>query len=148
MNRSPHTEHSSVLFGAKVVQVNEFSEGHEAHGVGGAIFGETTLVPGWLELELNIAMVRLGEELVLPIDLLLKKPLHFGSICPYVAAGPALSVVFEEERTVHVGGIAVLGAYVFFHRKVGLDLEVEYSVFPADGLIHELTLAFGPVFRL
>lgn len=68
MHQSPHTEDTEVIVGAKVVQLNEFVDGESESGVGGGIFGETSLIPGWAEIELSVVVARVEETTVVPVD--------------------------------------------------------------------------------
>jgi hypothetical protein len=148
LHSSPHTEHSTWLVGAKGVQLNIFPEGGEsASGAGAGVFVERSLVPGWVEVELSVSLVAIESEAVLPVDILFKKPFHFGAFCPYVALGPTVSIVLEEGTRVFAGGAAVAGFYWWWTDHVGLDVEVDYAILSEEGLQQELTFAAGPTLR-
>lgn len=149
---SPHTEHSTWLLGAKAVQLSLFpASGDTFFGAGAGIFAERTVIPGWLEAEVSVSVVRVAEEdaWVIPIDLLLKKPFELGAFCPYGAIGPTLSVVNRAEQGTRafLGVAVVAGFYLWFGRAIGLDVEIDYAVVAENGVQHELTVAGGPTLR-
>ena len=150
MHRSPHTVESEWVLGAKAVQLSEFpDEGEALFGGGIGVFVERTVLDGWMEVELSGSLVRVdGEEWVIPLDLLLKKPFHFGLFCPYIAVGPTVAFVRAEDETeAFFGAAAVLGAYIWFSESVGVDIEVDYAILAENGVQHELTFAAGPTLR-
>ncbi len=149
VHRSPHTEHSAWLVGLKGVYVRAFNSHERALDGGGvAVFAETTIIPGWLETELNVAVVDFEEgAAVVPDDLLFKKPFHIGSFCPYVGVGPSMTIVLEAGGEVLFGFVAAVGAYVWLHDHVGIDVELDYGLVAEDGVEHELTVAAGPTLR-
>ncbi|MEM9070534.1 MAG: hypothetical protein AAGE52_18660 [Myxococcota bacterium] len=151
VNRSPHTEESRVLLGIKGSYAS-VHEGEREQGGGAGIFAETTLIHGWLELELSAQLLRIGGEAwEVPIDLLLKKPFCFGDfIQAYVGIGPAVAVVVaESERETLVGGLIAVGAYLWVTPRFGWDVEVNYAVFGrAQEPVHDITVSVGPAFRI
>lgn len=150
MHASPHTAESSWILGAKFVQLNAFPDGGESSsGAGAGVFGESTLIHGWLELELSASIVSIKDETIVPVDVLLKKPFHFGKIfCPYFSLGPTVSFVFEEDETTPYFGVAaVVGTYLWFNDSFGLDLEIDYAVLDEGELVQEITFAGGPTVR-
>ncbi len=149
MHRSPHTEESRWLVGAKAVQLSAFEDGESEFGGGAGVFVETTVIRGWMELELTASFVGLQEGIfVVPFELLAKKPFHFGNFCPYLAIGPTVEVVSQEGTEVLFGGAVVVGGYYFFSESVGLDVEVGYGLLAGgEHPVHELALAAGPLVR-
>ena len=149
-HKSPHTEETSWLIGIKGVQLSAFPEDGEAlFGAGFGAFVERSLIPGWVEVELSASVVRIEAEeaWIVPIDLLLKKPFHFGDFCPYIAVGPTVVYVGGEERAWFAGGAAVVGAYLWLNEAWGIDFEVDYAIVDENGIQHELTVAAGPTLR-
>lgn len=149
---SPHTEETSWLLGLKGVQLTAIpSEGETLIGGGLGLFAERTAIPGWLEIELSASFVRIESEneWIVPIDVLLKKPFHVGSgVCPYLAIGSTVSLVTDGEGlTVGVGGVVVVGTYIWLSDSWGIDVEVDYALLYEEGVQHEVTVAAGPTLR-
>ncbi|MGF1510322.1 MAG: hypothetical protein ACFB9M_12555 [Myxococcota bacterium] len=148
LHSSPHSEASTWLLGAKAVQLNVFpEEGDGASGGGAGLFVERSVVPGWLEVELSVSVVAIESETLLPVDVLFKKPFHFGPFCPYIALGPTVSIVFEDGTRAFAGGVAVAGFYLWLGDLWGFDVEVDYALLSEEGLQQELTFAAGPTLR-
>ncbi len=116
------------------------------------VFVERTLVHEWLELELSVPIgVGLPHEpaLFVPIDLHFKKPFHPSPRwSPYLAIGPILDLLIRPELEVFGGLSFALGTYLWFSRRVGLDLELDYNIVFESAPVHELLFAVGPAFRL
>lgn len=157
MNRSPHTAESSIIVGFKGIQMNAFAEEEGSqfahHGFGGGFFLETSLVEGWMELEVGLGSIYFPEpdEVELPIDLLLKKPFCFGDIVQaYFAVGPTFALVLNgEELGVQVGGAVAIGSYFWITSAFGIDVEVDYSLLVQDEHpVQELGFALGVVVRI
>lgn len=138
--------HKPWVAGLKAVQLTSIGEGEAEFGVGGGFSFERDVVHHWVEAELVAAVVVLGEELVVPADLVLKKPFHFGIFAPYIGAGLALTIL-PEEGEVFVGGSLVGGSYFWLWGDIGLDLEVEFNVIQEEELIQEIVVGLGPSVR-
>lgn len=161
MHDAEHAEHDvgcqlhwHNLFGVKaiVVAAVPHDEPSEVEGQGGfGLLYERTLIRGWLELEVsaNALFLADGRGAHLPVDVLLKKPFHFGHIVdPYVGIGAAVTVALGEEQFVAPGVIGTLGAYFWVHPRFGVLGEVDYAaVAEPERWQHEIEVSSGAVFR-
>lgn len=114
------------------------------------VFVERVLVPGWLELELELPL-RIGprSQLTLPTALFLKKPLHPAPrVSPYVGVGPGLDLAVRPRARVVAGISGVAGTYLWASPRFGLDLDVGLDVgFVAQRPEFTVIVAIGPVWR-
>lgn len=148
-----HKEHTANLLGAKGLALTTITPARETTGptavphFGASLFYERELVTGWLELELNVALVSAPGGLAIPIDLLFKKPFHASRhVTPYVGLGPALEVEVLEDTEVFGGVTAATGLYIWVSRFVGFDIELDYTArFSAEGMAHGVGGGVGPV---
>ena len=148
LHTSPHLEETSWIVGARGLQLVEIRDDDTTFNFGGGLSLERNLVEGWLEVEVAAALIRPEGALVAPVDILLKKPFHFGKLCPYFGLGLAASLDFEEEFSLQLGPSSVFGSYFWFTNHIGIDFEAEYNLlFSKRGLTQEIVLAFGPAFR-
>lgn len=141
----PAAEHDYHLM-AGALGTSLFALDESGHGVhGGGLFVEVTAFPHWLEVELAVRVV--ASEAVMPIDLLLKLPLHISeSVHPFVGVGPALVIGLEDEGSAHAALAASLGLYWWLVAHVGVTAEVDYEMVFAHGAHHELGGSVGVVF--
>ncbi|MCA9691006.1 MAG: hypothetical protein R3A51_09580 [Nannocystaceae bacterium] len=148
-----HKEHTRNLLGVKAMAVGAITgpEGERgveavAHG-GGGIFYERELIQNWLEIEPNVGILSAPGGVLIPLDLLLKKPFHVHhKVTPYLGVGPAIEFLIAEERGVFGGVTATVGLYVWFGKHVGIDIELSYSlVFERGRLVHNPAGGVGPV---
>ncbi len=157
MHRSPSHERGEVLLGLKGALGIEWLDraGDEPDALrltgGGGVFGEGTLIAGWMELEVGAVVTRAGDELVLTIEPLLKKPLHVDPhVDLYVALGPVAGVAIDGEERVFglVGGAVAFGVYVWLADELGLDVDLTLQLAWVREPAIEITLGVGPVLRL
>ncbi len=155
MHGSPHTQESELIFGVKanvaaIDAPEEIDAQHPSPAFGGGLFGEGTLVPGWLELEVGVAVLALEGEVVLTLEPLVKKPFHLGeSVDLYLAIGPAVGLaLLEDGRRFMIGAVGVVGGYFWMTPSVGIDLELSLQLASRDGVMEvEGTLGVGLAFR-
>ncbi len=144
--------HYHNLFGVRGIGVLAFDlgEGGDALPEGG--FGlayERTLVPSWLELEVSTNALFAEHGVVLPLDIVLKKPFHVSHrFDPFVGLGAVIAFGVGEERFVAPGAIASGGMYVWASTQWGWSFELDFAAVkePEDWLL-ELEFASGPVVR-
>ena len=118
---------------------------------GGGVFLEVALVPRQLSLELAARVLSTSGDVAVPIDLLVKKPFHVNRwFEPFIGLGPTVVPLIKKESTeLEVGGAAVVGAYFWLTRHVGLTAIVHYNLVynvSAKELEHELGGSGGVVF--
>lgn len=122
-----------------------------------ALFGpgadfELSLVHDWgLELEVAAAAL-LGDQLTsLPVELLLKKAFHVDRRTDlFVAGGAVANFVVRDghDDEVVLGGIGVVGAYLWHTERFGLLVEMSYAPCFVDGEVeHDLEGAVGVAHR-
>lgn len=146
VHKSPHEEDTHRIVGVKAVQLTTMHQGEVKLGAGGGFALEHSLLHGWLEAEFVSAAIQIDRELLIPIDLILKKPLHFGIFCPYFGGGLAMTVLPSEGQA-FLGGSLVVGSYLWLWGDIGLDIELEYNVLNEDGAVHEIIAGVGPSLR-
>lgn len=122
--------------------------GEGVHGnLGGGVFLEVTLIPAWLEVELNVQGLASEGGAVMPIELLFKKPFHVRPwFHPFIGLGPTFVPAFLPQETqvrLGGGGAAVAGAYFWLSRHVGIEVEANYNLLYEDraehaGITHEV----------
>lgn len=116
---------------------------------GASFFYEREAVENWLEIELNVAVLSAPGGVLLPVDLLLKKPFHAGRhVTAYVGLGPALEIEILDGTEVFGGLTGATGLYVWVTKNVGVDIELDYTLIVERGAIaHGLGGGVGPVFH-
>ncbi len=115
------------------------------------VFVERVLVPGWLELELELPLrVGPGAQRSLPSAAFLKKPLHPAPrVSPYLGLGPSLEIGLRRHAPVVAGISGVAGTYVWTSPRFGLDLDIGVDLgFAAQRPELTVIVALGPVWRL
>jgi len=149
VHRSPHLEETKQLVGVKGIFASGFKDGESELGGGLGLFYERTLIEGWLELEINPSVLWVEAEPVFALDVLAKKSFFaHESANPYVGFGPAVVVAFGEEETKARFGLSTaVGSYFWPWKRFGFDFDVVYTALLTGGVIHELTVQFGPVAR-
>ena len=148
MHRSPHMEDTRWIVGTKAVGVaTVHAEEGSNVGAGLGLSMERNVIEGWLEVELVLAVARVGEGTSIPIDLVAKKPFHFGRLTPYLGLGLASSVHPGADRPVALGVAAVGGTYLWLGDHWGIDAELSYALLAEEGVLHEVVPALGPSFR-
>lgn len=148
MHRSPHEEGTAWIAGAKALVLTEFeAEGESATGFGFGVSCERNVVHGWLEIEAVLSAAHVEETWLLPIDLLFKKPFHFGHVQPYIGVGPAMTLNADHLDEPAFGAAFALGAYLWFGDHAGLDVELSYSIVSEAAIIQEFIVAVGPAVR-
>lgn len=149
VHRSPHTEETEQIVGIMGIQASEFSEGDSLFGGGFGVFYERTIIEGWLELEINPSILWVEGDRVVGLDVLAKKSFFaHHTTNPYVGLGPGVFVeIGEEETTTRFGISAAVGSYFWPWEHFGFDLDVVYAAQLTSGVVHELTVQFGPVGR-
>jgi len=134
----------------RVVGIMEFQQGQDPFAlVGPGVQFERAILHHLLEVELSASLL-FGHGEIIPIDLLLKKPLHLtNSIDLYLGLGPSLTFIFPEnsKSEIHPGVIGTLGTYMWFWGDVGVELELGYGVVFAEDLVHEVSAATGFLYR-
>lgn len=121
-----------------------------ANHFGGGISVEQSLISHRLEMELVGVAMPTAHGMLMPVELLLKMPFHFHSmqwLQPYIGAGPAMGVLFEEHTSFHFGGAGVAGTYFWFTHSIGALAEVNYELLFAEHPEHELGATAGLAFR-
>lgn len=152
--------HTSNLVGFKAGSLSIWRPEADGGGqyVPAWLFGvsyERTLVEHWLELEVTVPVavtVAPGaeQEILLPIDIHLKKPFELSpTVTAYLAAGPAFDVTIRPKLgSVYFGASFAAGLYWWFAPTVGVDLQGGYNVVAENGrAMQELIVQAGPVFR-
>lgn len=175
MHRSPHHEETERIVGLKgayAVEVTRADGRRRALETGGfLLFYEQSLFPDALELEASTGFFVGPRMRFLPVDLLLKKPFHFGVWTPYLAVGPTMSIAWIEAsqgepgadvddppgmrasrvRELLLGAAVSAGTYYWLGPRWGLDLDVVYSLLAnltePEHPVHELVLSTGIVAR-
>ena len=155
MHSSPHTEESDVLVGAKAMGMLEHVDAEEQDlthaALGGGLYVELSLVPGWLELELGAVALRMPDETELTLEPLLKKNFHIDErVDLYLGLGPTIGVALRDEgdATLIVGGFAVLGGYLWIDRVAGVDLDITVELASVPEPAVAVIVGLGPVLRL
>jgi hypothetical protein len=155
--KDPHAEHhhNHVIAGLKGVTVAEQarSHGHDLAltGYGACGFGEATLLDDRLAIEIGFVVTKAADEIAWATEPLLKVPLHVTEwFEPYAATGPVFVHVRDGvgQRFWLGGGQVVIGTYLWFAEKLGLD--VDLSVGAAKGpdmSMVEMVFSMGPVLR-
>ena len=83
-HRSPHLDETANITGFKAGPVAQFTQGKGYIGGGISVYYERNLIAGWLEIEPAIAVFWVEDEIVVPIEVLLKKPFHVNHVVnPY-----------------------------------------------------------------
>ena len=149
IHKSPHLEETKQLVGIKGIGASGFEDGKSEFGGGFGVFYERTVIEGWLELEFNPSFLWVEGKRVVSTDVLAKKSFFaHESVNPYVGLGPAVVVTIGDEKTkTRFGLSAAVGSYFWPWERVGFDFDVVYTVQLTSGIVHELTLQFGPVVR-
>ncbi len=142
--------HHRLLFGAKGAAAWAASGHGNTALYGGGVFGEVSVVHGWLEIELGAKLLTAkGGGLHVPIDLLIKKPFATDKATFFLGIGPALTVVSHHHETHAYFGIAgVAGVYLWLAPSFGILLEANDSVVFEDEVVNELGGAVGVVFGI
>ncbi len=118
---------------------------------GPSVAFERALVPHVLEVELSAALL-FGEHAVVPVDLILKAPIHLSEVVQgYIGAGPLVVIplgeVEGEEGGLHFGGIGSVGSYFWLWGDSGLMAELDVALVSEAVLVTEIEVALGAVFR-
>ncbi len=143
-----HSHHHVV--GLKGSYLAGFSHGEVHHLGGGGFFLETSVISGWLELELGVRGLANAHDLAFPIDVLLKLPFHASdAVHPFIGAGPTIVLGFEEGTgtSFHAGGAFTLGSYFWPWSWGGFVVEGNYNLISHDGLVHEVGPNVGFAYR-
>ncbi|MDB4972044.1 MAG: hypothetical protein JWN48_385 [Myxococcaceae bacterium] len=143
---SPHTEHSTVILGAKGLLASETSRGETELARGAGAFLETTVWHDRLELELSLVFTTPGDTLSATFEPLVKVPLHLASFADGYAGGGAV-LLHDEPHGTRLGAQAVVGSYFWFSDALGVDVDLTFAALPGHDGIYELALGLGPVAR-
>ena len=137
------------IWGAKFVGLSVFNRGHDEQYYGPGIFLERVLIPHLLETEVTTAAAMNSHGVLVPVDILLKKPFNLHPrVEPFIGAGLALAIhVADGHALMYPGAIFSGGTSIWLSRHVGLTLEVDYSMMSHEGLTTELELAAGAAWR-
>lgn len=138
------------VFGAAFAALGPVGRKEATAAIGGGVFGEYTIIPSWLQAEASVRFLAEGsEKLVMPVDLLLKKPfeLDHGAEAFIAAGGTIVPVLSGEGET--AGGLATaVGSYFWLNQHAGLAFELNYNLIAEAELVHELGGALGVVYGL
>lgn len=114
--------------------------------VGGGGFVEYAVDHEWLEVELSVQAFGEHGDVLLPVEMVLKKPFHLtDAVHPFVGAGPMVAVLFAGENAAHFGGLVTGGTYVWFSDHLGLLAAGTYGVVSDRALVHEVGGSLGLV---
>lgn len=140
-----HGKHHTVV-GVQAIEANAHLGGDHAL-VGAGAFIERSV--GWIDLELSLHLLESESESTVPVEVLLKRPLHFTRAFAafFTARGGVDIVSHRGERSVHPTSVFGTGLVGWFDNNVGLEGGVSYTVALDGGLPDELALAAGPAFR-
>lgn len=147
-----HALHPNLI-GSKFGYISLFTpkEGRYEHIPLGyaSLFYERSVIHNWLEIELTVGAAAGAEELAMPVDLYFKKPFHPSPrVTPYIGAGPHIDVVFRPERLFLAGACVTLGSYIWFSKRWGMDIDLDYAVAAnREMVVHDVLLAIGPTAR-
>ena len=143
--------HYHNLFGVRAIGVAAFEQGErDATPEGG--FGlayERTLIQRWLELEVSTNALFAEDGVVLPLDIVFKKPFHVSHrFDPFLGLGAVVAFGVGEERFGAPGAIASGGMYVWASPRWGASFELDFAaVREPHAWLYELEFAMGPVLR-
>ena len=149
-HRSPHLDETANITGFKAGPVAQFTQGKGYIGGGISVYYERNLIAGWLEIEPAIAVFWVEDEIVVPIEVLLKKPFHANHVInPYAGFGPELALIFAPHGNRARFGLKFVGGSYFWFREGpwGVDLEIAYVLLFDDHTVHEFALETGFAFR-
>ncbi len=130
--------------GAKGSYLAGFAEEETHHFGGGGLFFEVLAVPHWLEIELFVRVMGNSHGVILPIDLLLKVPVHINDVFhPFIGLGPTVVPSFIGDAAVHFGGVVALGSYFWVSPSFAIVAELNYNLVYEHGLVHEAGVNVG-----
>ena len=148
-----HSEHG--LAGIRVVNLVQSSHAERTNFMGPGAVIEFPLVEGVLDLEVGFAVLlepsASHNQVALPVDLVLKLPVHLDEVVTvYGGGGAVMNVAYRdsEARAIHFGPMLTLGAYAWNARGWGLNVEVDYAVlYSSANVEHEFEVITGVVRR-
>ncbi len=139
-----HEDGHRFFVGAKGSYLAEFAEEETHHFGGGGLFFEVLAVPHWLEIELFVRAMGNSHGVKLPIDLLLKVPIHVNDVFhPFIGLGPTVVPSFIGDTAVHFGGVVALGSYFWVSPSWAIVAELNYNFVYEHGLVHEAGVNVG-----
>ncbi|MCO4764368.1 MAG: hypothetical protein KC502_22850 [Myxococcales bacterium] len=138
-----HDAHRHTL-ATKVIGLRSVSGGSTTTFLGQGVVVEREF--DHFELELSWASLHASEGSIVPIDLLVKLPVHVGPhVDLFVGLGP--SVHLRPGHAAAAGAIASTGSWFWFSPHVGMLLEFDYAIVNDRTTTHEIEAAMGVAVR-
>lgn len=149
------------VIGVKFLALNAFHDGHAQGHLGLGLSYERSVIEHLLEVEVSASVL---PETAVPIDILLKVPVHVGeSIVLFAGIGPLIAIDLKkhddhddhdghdearahtaaaasedhDESRLHFGVASALGAYYWFSKTFGLLAQANLNVVAEDGAVFE-----------